>query len=265
MSKKILIIGGVAGGASTAARLRRHSEEDQIIMFEKGQHVSFSNCALPYYLSGTVAKAESLVLMTPEKFIKQLNIIARNNSEVMAINRRAKTVTVKNLLDGSSYEESYDKLVLSPGAKPIVPPITGIEQVNIHTVRNVVDITKLKQNIIELNPQNIAVIGGGFIGVEVAENLKEAGYNVALIEAMPQIMRPFDYDMVQILHKEMRDHGIDLIVGDKVESFATNQVNLGSGKQVSADVVVMAIGVAPEVELAKQAELNLGNRGNCYR
>jgi NADPH-dependent 2,4-dienoyl-CoA reductase/sulfur reductase-like enzyme/rhodanese-related sulfurtransferase len=261
VSKKILIIGGVAGGASTAARLRRHSEEDQIIMFEKGQHVSFSNCALPYYLSGTVAKAESLVLMTPEKFIKQLNIIARNNSEVMAINRRAKTVTVKNLLDGSSYEESYDKLVLSPGAKPIVPPITGIEQVNIHTVRNVVDITKLKQNIIELNPQNIAVIGGGFIGVEVAENLKEAGYNVALIEAMPQIMRPFDYDMVQILHKEMRDHGIDLIVGDKVESFATNQVNLGSGKQVSADVVVMAIGVAPEVELAKQAELNLGKTG----
>ena len=261
MAQKILIIGGVAGGASAAARLRRHSEDDQIIMFEKGPHVSFSNCSLPYFLSGTVAKAESLVLMSPEKFLKQFNITARANSEVVSINRPAKTVTVKNLTDGSSYQESYDKLILSPGAKPIVPPIPGLELVNVHTVRNVVDITRLKQNISEINPQNIAVIGGGFIGVEVAENLKEAGYNVALIEAMPQIMRPFDYEMVQILHKELYDHGIDLRVGDKVESFSHNQVNLGSGKTVAADVVVMAIGVAPETDLAKSADLQLGKTG----
>lgn len=270
MGKKILIVGGVAGGASAAARLRRHSEEDQIIMFEKGPHVSFSNCSLPYFLSGTVAKAESLVLMSPEKFLKQYNIEARANSEVLAINRSRKTITIKNFADGSSYEESYDKLVLSPGAKPIVPPIPGLEMVNVHTVRNVVDITRLKQNISEINPQNIAVIGGGFIGVEVAENLKEAGYNVALIEAMPQIMRPFDYDMVQILHKELHDHGIDLRVGDKVASFSHNQVNLSSGKTVAADVVVMAIGVAPETDLAKGADLTIGKTGaiatdNNYR
>lgn len=261
MSKKILIIGGVAGGASAAARLRRHSEQDQIIMFEKGPHVSFSNCSLPYYLSGTVANAESLVMMSPQKFLKQFNIDARVNQEVVAINRGGKTVSILDHQSGKQYEESYDKLILSPGAKPIVPNIQGKEQVNLFTVRNVVDITHLKQSISNSNPQNIAVIGGGFIGVEVAENLREAGYNVSLIEAMPQIMRTFDYDMVQILHKELHDHGVELIVGDKVESFATNQILLGSGRVVNAEIIVMAIGVAPETNLATAAQLDLGKTG----
>ena len=261
MTQKILIVGGVAGGASAAARLRRQSEDDQIIMFERGPHVSFSNCSLPYYLSDTIQSAESLVLMSPEKFLKQYNIQARVNNEVIAIDRKNKTVTIKNVLTNEIYTESYDKLILSPGAKPIVPPIPGKELVNIFTVRNVVDITKLKQSILEHAPRNIAVIGGGFIGIEVAENLREAGYKVSLIEAMPQIMRTFDYDMVQILHKEMNDHGIDLIVNDKVNSFAQDQVILGSGKTVLADVVIMAIGVAPETDLAKQAELTLGKTG----
>ena len=259
--KKILIVGGVAGGASAAARLRRLSEEDNIIMFEKGPHVSFSNCALPYHLSGVIDEADKLVLMSPEKFKAQYNIEARVNSEVLSIDRKNKEIEVKNYLTGEVYKESYDKLILSPGAKPIVPNIKGLEKVNVFTIRNVVDIDKLNKFVKELNAKDIAVIGGGFIGVEAAENLIEAGYNVSLIEAMDQILKPFDYDMVQILHKEMYDKGINLIVGDKVESFEENKVVLNSGKKVNAKAVVMAIGVSPEINLAKEAKLEIGVTG----
>lgn len=259
--KKILIVGGVAGGASAAARLRRLSEEDNIIMFEKGPHVSFSNCALPYHLSGVIDEADKLVLMNPEKFKAQYNIEARVNSEVLSIDRKNKEIEVKNYLTGEVYKESYDKLILSPGAKPIVPNIKGLDKVNVFTIRNVVDIDKLNKFVKELNIKDIAVIGGGFIGIEAAENLKEAGYNVSLIEAMDQILKPFDYDMVQILHKEMYDKGINLIVGDKVESFEENKVVLNSGKKVNAKAVVMAIGVSPEINLAKEAKLEIGVTG----
>lgn len=258
MGKKYLIVGGVAGGASTAARLRRLGEKDQIIIFEKGPNVSFSNCCLPYHLSGTVEKVESLVLMNPEKFLSQYNIEARVNNEVIAIDRKNKEVRVKNTLTGKEYTENYDKLILSPGAKPIVPPIKGIEAVKVFTVRNVVDIDRLNRSIKDMRAVNISVIGGGFIGVEVAENLKEAGYNITLIEALPHIMKPFDYDMAQILHKEMYDKGVNLIVGDKVSSFEKDTVVLGSGKKIEADVVIMAIGVAPETSLAVKAGLELG-------
>ncbi|RKD25295.1 NADPH-dependent 2,4-dienoyl-CoA reductase, sulfur reductase [Caminicella sporogenes DSM 14501] len=261
MGRKILIVGGVAGGASAAARLRRLSEEDQIIMFEKGPHVSFSNCCLPYHLSGIVEDADSLVLMSPEKFLKQYNIEARVNNEVVSIDRENKEITVKNLLTGEQYKESYDKLILSPGARPIVPPIPGIENVNVFSIRNVVDIDKLNKFVKSMETKDVVVIGGGFIGVEAAENLKEAGYNVTLIEAMPQIMKPFDYDMVQILHKELYDNGVNLIVGDKVSSFEKDTVILESGKKVQAQVVVMAIGVVPETELAVKAGLELGETG----
>ena len=203
MKKKILIVGGVAGGASSAARLRRNSEEDEIIMFEKGPHVSFSNCALPYHLSGTIQSANRLVLMSPEKFKAQYNIEARVNSEVLSIDKYNKELEIKNLLTGEIYREKYDKLILSPGARPIIPNIPGIENVNIFTIRNVVDIDKLNKFIKSIDIKDIAVIGGGFIGVEAAENLRDAGYNVALIEGTDQILRPFDYDMVQILHKEI--------------------------------------------------------------
>lgn len=261
MKKKILVIGGVAGGASAAARLRRLSEEDEIIMFEKGPHVSFSNCALPYHLSGLIDEADKLVLMSPEKFLVQYNIQARVNNEVISINKEERNVTVKNLLTGETYEESYDKLVLSPGAKPIVPNIPGSEEVNIFTIRNVVDIDKLNKYIKSIDIKDIAVIGGGFIGVEAAENLREAGYNVALIEGTDQILRPFDYDMVQIFHKEILDRGINLIVEDKVEKFEKDTVVLASGKKIEAKVVVMAIGVAPETALAKEAALDIGETG----
>ncbi len=259
--KKILIIGGVAGGASAAARLRRHSEEDQIIMFEKGPHVSFSNCCLPYHLSGVIASAENLVLMSPEKFAAQYKIDARVNSEVINIDRDKKEVTVKNAVTGEEYTENYDKLILSMGAKPIVPRIPGIEKVNTFTVRNVVDIDRLNKFVKNLETKNITVIGGGFIGVEVVENLKEAGYNVTLVEAADQILRIFDYDMVQILHKELHDRGVNLILGDKVSGFEKDTVLLESGKKIEAEAVVLAIGVAPETELAVKAGIELGKTG----
>lgn len=259
--KKILIVGGVAGGASAAARLRRLSEEDKIIMFEKGPHVSFSNCALPYHLSGVIDEADKLVLMSPEKFQSQYNIEARVNSEVVSIDKVNKEIEVKNYLTGETYRESYDKLILSPGAKPIVPNIPGIDKVNVFTIRNVVDIDKLNKFVKKLNTKDVAVIGGGFIGVEAAENLREAGYNVSLIEALNQILKPFDYDMVQILHKEIYDKGINLIVGDKVENFEENKIVLNSGKKIDAKAVVMAIGVSPETTLAKEAGLEIGVTG----
>lgn len=261
MKKKILIVGGVAGGASAAARLRRNSEQDEIIMFEKGPHVSFSNCSLPYHLSGVIEEAVDLVLMSPELFLSQYNIVARVNNEVISVNAEDKYVVVKDVLTGETYNETYDKLILSPGAKPIVPKIPGIETVNVFTVRNVVDIDKLNKMVQKIGTKDIAVIGGGFIGVEVAENLREAGYNVSLIEGTDQILRPFDSDMVQILHKEINDKGVNLIVGDKVEKFEENKVVLSSGKKIDANVVVMAIGVAPETGLAKDAGLEIGQTG----
>ncbi len=261
MSRKMLVVGGVAGGASAAARLRRLSEEDQIIMFEKGPHVSFSNCSLPYHLSDVVESADDLVMMCPEKFKSQYNIDVRVNNEVIAIDRAAKEVVVKKLDSGEEYRESYDKLILSPGGKPIVPPIPGIEKANTYTIRNVVDITKLKSAIKADGVKKISVIGGGFIGIETVENLKEAGYDVTLIEAMPQILRILDSDMVQILHKELYDQGVNLILNDKVSAFEEKAVILGSGKKVEADVVVLAIGVSPETDLAKEAGLEIGKTG----
>lgn len=261
MGRKILIVGGVAGGASAAARLRRNNEADQIIMFERGPHVSFSNCSLPYHLSGIIKDPDDLVLMNPKLFLKQYNIDTRINSEVIAINRENKSVTVRKVDTGEEYTESYDKLILSPGASPIVPKLPGLDKVNIFTVRNVVDIDKLNKFINNIETKDVTVIGGGYIGVEVAENLRMGGYNVSLVEATNQILRPFDYDMVQIFHKELLDHGIDLILGDKVESFEDDKVVLASGKILDAKAVVMAIGVFPETSLAKESGLEIGETG----
>ncbi|MBL0057795.1 MAG: FAD-dependent oxidoreductase [Elusimicrobia bacterium] len=258
---KVIIVGGVAGGASCAARLRRLDEGDQITVFERDENVSFSNCSLPYYLSGVVEKSETLVMMSPKKFLTQYNINVRTMSEVTAINRKSKTVTVLDRTKNTTYEESYDKLVLSPGAAAIVPPIPGIELVNKHEVRNVGDVVGLKQSITPAAGQKMVVIGGGFIGVEVAENLREAGYAMTLVEAMPQILRIYDADMVQLLHKSLDDHGIELVLNDKVASFEKNTVVLGSGRKIKADGVVMAIGVTPETRLAKAAGLTLGATG----
>ncbi len=258
---KYVIVGGVAGGASAAARLRRLDEQAQIVMFEKGPHVSFSNCCLPYRLSEQVNNNDRLVLMTPERFARQYNIEARISNEVIAIDRAAKKVVAKDLITGKEYEENYDKLVLAPGANAIIPKVNGIETADIFTVKNVVDIARLYSFLKEKDVKKVSVIGGGFIGVEVTENLTEAGYAVTLVEARPQILINYDYDMVQILHKEMLDHGVNLIVNDKVVEFKGNNLVLDSGKTVEGEAVVMAAGIVPDTRLAKEAGLALNDRG----
>ncbi len=260
--EKLLIVGGVAGGASVAARVRRQDEFVEIVMFERGPNVSFSNCALPFHLSGMIEDSDSLVLMDPEQFRKQYNIEARVNTEVMKINREDKSVLVKNLLTGEEYTEKYDRLVLSPGANPILPKsIEGIDGENVFTVRNVVDIKKLQGYLVENDIQDVAVVGAGYIGSEVAENLRLAGRNVSLIEALNQVMNPLDYDMAQILHKEMMDKGINLILSDGVTKITESEVFLASGKSVKAKAVVMSIGVSPETTLAREAGIEIGRTG----
>jgi len=262
MGKRILVVGGVAGGASAAARARRLDASAEIIIFEKGPHVSFSNCSLPYHLSGIVEDSDHLVMMSPERFRKQYDIEARVSSEVVKILREDKKVQVRNLITGELYEEAYDKLVLSPGAKAVLPrSIEGIDGENVFTVRNVVDIKKLRGYIEEKNIADIAVVGGGFIGVEVAENLRLAGRNVTMVEAADQVMTPFDYDMAQILHKELVDNGIELVLNDGVKKIGTETIELQSGKVVEAGAAVMAIGVAPETGLARDAGLEIGTTG----
>src|SRR6056297_200087 len=256
MSKKILVVGGVAGGASVAARARRLDESAEVIMFERGANVSFSNCCLPYHLSEIIEKSDDLVLISPEEFKNKYKIDARTRNEVIKINREEKKVLVKDLESGEEYEEEYDKLVLSPGANPICPgSIEGIDKDCVFTVRNVKDISKLYSYIEENDINDIAVVGAGFIGVEVAENLHMAGKNVSLSEALDQIMTPFDYDMAQILQKEIYDNGINLILDDAVKKIDDGYVELASGKQVDAKAVVMAIGVCPETALAEDAGL----------
>ena len=261
MAKKIVVVGGVAGGASAAARARRLDESAEIVMFERGPNVSFSNCALPFFVSRIVPQSENLVLMTPEQFKKQYNIIAKTAHEVIKINAAAKTVTVKDAA-GKEFDEPYDTLVLSPGASPIVPKsVPGHDKSHVFTVRNVVDIKKLDDYIHAHNINDIAVVGAGFIGVETAENLRLAGKNVALIEKLNQVMAPFDYDMAQILHKEMHDKGLNLILEDGVKEIRDTSVLLESGKEIPAGAVVLALGVRPETELAQAAGIELGKTG----
>ena len=260
MGKRVLIVGGVTGGASAAARLRRLDESAEIIIFERGPHVSYSNCALPYYLSRTVPDSGNLLMVTPERFKMQYNIEVRTKNEVLSINRMAKTIRVKH--DGTENEEAYDVLILSPGAEPIRPQsIEGVHRENVFTVRSVADVEMLDTWFSAHDVKDVAVVGGGFIGCEVAENLRESGRNVALIEAMPQIMTPFDFDMAQILHKEMMDQGVTLILKDGVKRIDEHEVELASGKKVKADAVVLAIGVRPETDLAKDAGLEIGETG----
>lgn len=258
---KYVIVGGVAGGAGAAARLRRLDEGAEIILFDKGPYVSYSNCSLPYRLSETVDDTAKLVLMDPARFASQYNIQARVNSEVLSVHRAAKTVTVKDRERDAVYEEHYDKLVLATGANAIVPRIPGIENANVFTVKTVPDIHRLYTFLKAGALRKITVVGGGFIGVEVAVNLREAGYDVSLVEAAPQILAPYDYDMVQILHKELLDQGVDLTVGDRAVSFQGSNLALASGKVVEGDAVVMAVGVTPDTALARDAGLELNEKG----
>lgn len=264
MTKKILIVGGVAGGATTAARLRRLDEQTQIIMFERGEYISFANCGLPYYIGGTILERDNLLVQTVEGMSEKFNLDIRNFSEVTKINRDQKAVEVKNIKTGECYEESYDKLVLSPGASPIKPPIPGIENAeSLFTLRNIPDTDKIKAYVNTKKPKKAAVIGGGFIGIEMAENLWDLGVEVTLIEMSKQIMAPIDFEMAAILHAHLREKGVKLILEDGVKEFVNNGkwVTLNSGQTIDTDMIILAIGVKPENQLAVNAGLRVGERG----
>lgn len=264
MSKKILVIGGVAGGATAAARLRRLDETSTIILFERGEHISFANCGLPYYIGETIKDREKLLVQTVEGMSKKFNLDVRNLSEVTRINRNEKTITVKNLLTNESYDESYDVLVLSPGAKPIVPPVPGINEAkNVFTLRNIPDTDKIKNYVDYQSPKEAVVIGGGFIGLEMAENLVDRGVHVTLVEMANQVMAPLDFEMATIVHKHLIEKGVSLILEDGVKSFEDfgKKIILASGKELETDMIILSIGVKPENSLAVEAGLNIGERG----
>lgn len=262
MSKKIIIVGGVAGGASAAARLRRLDESADIIMFERGEYISFANCGLPYYIGNTIKEREKLLVQTEEGMEKRFNIDIRPKSEVIGIDRDKKEVEVSS--EGKTYKESYDYLILSPGGEPFVPNIEGVKRHNIFTLRNMADVDKIKGFVDKRKPKSAIVIGGGFIGVEMAENLRHLGMEVTLVEAMDQILSFMDFEMARFVEKQMEDNGVEIIKSNGVKSFSgdeTLQAVLNSGRVINADMAIMAIGVRPETKLAKDAGLEIGERG----
>ena len=262
---KYLIVGGVAGGAGTAARLRRRDEHAKIIMFERGPYISFANCGLPYYAGGTIAERSRLFVQTPERFKESLEIDARVESEVIAINREAKTERVRNLKDNSEYDEWYDTLILSPGASPIKPPIPGIDHPNIMSLRSVSDIDAIKSHIDRSTTRRAVVVGGGFIGLEMAENLKERGLEVSVVEALEQVMNIIDYELAAEVQQHMRAKGVNLHLKDAVQSFqdhgTTVTVNLASGALIEADLVILSIGVRPDTAFLKESGITLAKNG----
>ena len=267
--KKIIIVGGVAGGATAAARLRRLNEHAEIIMFERGEHISFANCGLPYHIGGVIADREDLLLQTPESFRRRFNVDVRVQSEVLSIDRKAKTATVQNKQTGKTYTESYDKLILSPGGAPIKPPVEGIDSERVFTLRNVSDTDRIKAYIQERRPRSVAVAGGGFIGIEMAENLKEAGLDVSVIELADQVIAPLDIDMACEVHTYLRQKGVSLYLNNGVKKITEKNnglvVELSNGKfsagTLETDMVILAIGVKPESSLALDAGLNINSRG----
>ena len=254
---KIVIIGGVAGGMSAATRLRRLNEKAEIIVLEKSGYVSYANCGLPYFVGGVIENENSLLLQTPESLHQRFALDVRIKSEAFSIDKENKTVQVKNLVNNEVYELSYDKLILSPGASPVVPPITGVE--NSFTLRNVEDVERIVEQVAQ-KPQSAVVIGGGFIGVEVAENLIHKSIKTTLIEATPQVLAPLDPEMATLVANEMTKHNIDLILEDSVVEITPQKVVLKSGREVPAQMVVLAIGVKPDISLAKNAGLTIGTR-----
>lgn len=264
MAKKILIIGGVAGGATAATRLRRLSEEDQIILFEKGEYISFANCGLPYHIGGVIKDRENLLLQTVEGMEKQYNLDIRNFSEVTKIDSENKTVTVYHHQTKQSYEESFDQLILSTGAKAITPPIAGLQEAsNVFSLRNIPDMDLIKDYIAKNQVKTATVIGGGFIGLEMMENLRELDIQVQLVEMAPQVMPNVDFEMAQQIHQQMNLHGVNLILNDGLKEFqeAGKRLVLTSGKILQSDLTILSIGVTPENALAKEAGLELGFRG----
>lgn len=262
---KILIIGGVAGGATAAARLRRMDEDAQIILFERGEYVSYANCGLPYYIGGTISERDRLFVQTVDGFINRFNIDIRVRSEVTSVDLKDKTVKVHDIAANRDYTESYDKLIISTGAEPIKPPMPGIEDSRIFSLRNVPDMDKIKSYINQHKPRRAVVIGGGFIGLEMVENLHDAGLDITLIEKSNQVMAPIDFSMASIVHRHLIQKNVSLLLEEGVAKFESIEdginVVLESGGSVTADMVILSIGVRPEVKLAKDAGLQLGSMG----
>jgi NADPH-dependent 2,4-dienoyl-CoA reductase/sulfur reductase-like enzyme/rhodanese-related sulfurtransferase len=262
---KVIVVGGVAAGASAAARLRRMDENAQIIMFEKGEYISFANCGLPYYVGDIIQKREKLLVQTPKSMYHRFNIDIRIRSEVIKINAQDRNIEVKNLATGETYTESYDKLVLCPGASPKIPPMPGIEKRNVFLVRNVPDSDVIKEYIKVKQPRTAVVIGAGYIGMEMAEVLKHSGLQVSIIEAQSQILSPLDPDMSAIVENYIRKQGIDLYLDQLATSLdgadQVEKVVLSSGEIIPAELVVLGMGVKPETKLAESAGLSLGETG----
>ena len=265
MSRKTLIIGGVAGGASCAARLRRLDGEREIVVLERGEYISYANCGLPYHVGDVIRNRSALLLMTPERMRERFNIDVRVKNEALAIDRENRTVTVKKVDTGEEYRETYDELVIATGSSPLRPRIPGIDNPRIKTLWTVPDTDEIRTLVQSQNVKTAAVIGGGFIGLEMAENLRHAGLKVALVEALDQVMAPVDFELAQLLHEDIRQNGVELHLSDGVAAFekAGEQVamKLNSGKTVRADLVILSIGVRPNSQLAKEAGLELNQRG----
>ncbi|MFA1561076.1 FAD-dependent oxidoreductase [Aliivibrio fischeri] len=265
---KIVIIGGVAGGASAAARARRLSEDAQIIMLERGPFVSFANCGLPYHIGGDIKDRDNLLLQTPDSFLARFNVDVRVMNEVISINRSEKTITIKNLVDNTEYQESYDFLLLSPGAGPIVPPIPGINNSLTFSLRNVPDMDRIIASIKDNKPQHATVVGGGFIGLEMMEAFHQLGIKTTLLELADQVMTPVDREMAGFVHKEIKDKGIDLRLGSALQEVVETEtgltLSLSTGEVLDTNLLIMAIGVKPETKLANEAGLQLGELGGIY-
>lgn len=262
---KYLIVGGVAGGATTAARLRRLDEHAEIVMFERGAYISYANCGLPYYVGGVISERDRLFVQTPQSFKARLNVDVRIEQEVIAIDRQTKSITIRRK-DGSEYNEAYDKLVLSPGAEPLRPPIPGIQDEVIFTLRNVPDTDRIAKFIEQHNVRHAVIVGAGFIGLEMAENLHHKGINVTIVEMAEQVMTPLDYEMAAAVHQHLKTKQVEFYLKDAVNSFVREksglQVRLKSGRSIATDMVVLSIGVRPDSKLAEDAGLELGiNKG----
>ena len=263
---KIVIVGGVAGGATAAARIRRLDEQAEIIVFERSGFVSYANCGLPYYIGEVITHKNHLTLQTPESFFSRFQVTMKVHHEVTAIHPAKNTVSVKNLETGEEFEESYDKLLLSPGAKPTQPSISGTDIDNLFTLRTVEDTLRIKEYIDQNHPKSAVLAGGGFIGLELAENLRELGMEVTIVQRPRQLMNPFDPEMAAFIHNEMRRHGIKLALGHTVEGFEQDKTGvrilLKGEEPLCADLVVLAIGVTPDTGLAREAGLKLGIKGS---
>jgi len=265
MGIKLVIVGGVAGGATAAARARRVSEDAEIVVFERGEYISFANCGLPYYIGNVIKKRDHLLLATPEEFKQRYNIDVRIFSEVVDINSKEKAVAIKNTITGEKFWENYDKLILSPGAEPIKPPLEGIELENIFHLRNVPDSDRIKKIVDERNPQCAVVVGGGFIGLEMAENLTERGVKTTIVEMLDQVMPSLDYEMATLIHDHLEAKNVELELENGVKSFSKASdrilVSTQKGHEIECDLVLLSVGIRPENSLAKQADLKIGSTG----